>query len=169
MSKFNFSESYQKAEKEYDLGGGGTFKPKEGDNKIRLVSEPIPHSSFYKGKKQFKWLSRVIDRADSKIKLFFMPTTIYKSIEAMQQSEDYSFDEIPMPYDLVINAKGAGTKEVVYTVLPSKEKPLTEEEKAEIAKAEPLTKVQEKIFEKQSGVETAPIEDEEVDVDMIPF
>jgi hypothetical protein len=54
----------------------------------------------------------VIDRTDGKFKLFFMPNTIYKQIEALQENPDYEFTDVPMPYDITINAKGAGSKDV---------------------------------------------------------
>lgn len=168
MGKFNFGQTYDKASKEYGLGGGGTFKPKEGQNRVRLISEPLPHSNVFKGKKQFKWLCRVIDRADKEIKLYFMPVTVFKTIEALQTSDDYAFDEIPMPYDIVVNAQNAGTKEVVYSVLPSKETPLTEDEKEKIAKLKPLKEVQDKIFENAGG-KNEQEEDEEINTENIPF
>ena len=54
-----------------------------------------------------------------------MGTTIAK----YETDEDYNFEGYPMPYDIKINAKNAGTKEVEYTVTP---KPKREEVAEEV-------------------------------------
>ena len=54
------------------------------------------------------------------MKPYFRPVKVYRQIEALQENPDYRFDEVPMPYDLTLNAKAAGTKEVVYTILPAR-------------------------------------------------
>src|SRR3990167_10467411 len=177
MEKFSFSENYKKAEKEYNLGRGEYFKMKEGQNKVRLVSICLPHSSEYKGKPTFKWLCQVLDRADGKVKPFFMPVIIYKGIEALQLSDDFGFDGVPMPYDLVLTAKGAGTKEVNYAVLPSKEKPLTSAEYQIIANTPTVQELQQKIKnnelvkEQTKGISDEPpmVEDQTIQTDDISF
>ncbi len=170
--KFSFQTSYQQAEKQYNLGRGEYYKLQEGDNKIRLVSECLPHESEYKGKMTFKWLSQVIDRKDGKIKPFFMPITIYKQIEALQLSDDYAFEEVPMPYDITIRAIGAGTKEVKYsTIAARKNTPVTEEEYTAISEAPTVQELQDKIRESENKKEK-PAEvkdDEDIDMSQIPF
>jgi len=150
MTKFSFGETYKAAEKQYNLGKGEYFKVQEGANRIRLVSICVPHDRTYNGKPQFKWLCQVIDRKDGKVKPYFMPTTVYKAIEALQMNPDYTFEEIPMPYDITINAKGAGTKEVDYTVMPSpKLVPLTPEELKVLGEAPTVLELQKKIRENE--------------------
>lgn len=150
-TKVNFQANYQEAEKKYNLGKGEYFKVAEGQNKIRLISECLPHESFYKGQRTFKWLSQIIDRKDGKVKPYFMPTTIYKQIEALQLSEDYKFDEVPMPYDITIIAKGAGTKEVEYSVQPARNNsPLTDEDTKAIADAPSVQELQKKIKDNET-------------------
>lgn len=113
---------------------------------MRLVSICLPHESMYKSKTRFKWLCQVIDRKDGKVKPYFMPIVIYKMIEDLQVSEDYKFDEIPMPYDTTINATNSGTKEVKYTVIPSpKLVPLTPEELKALSEAPAILELQKKI------------------------
>jgi hypothetical protein len=46
-----------------------------------------------------------------------MPISIAKSLGSVQEDPDYAFTKFPMPYDITINAKGAGTKEVDYQVV----------------------------------------------------
>lgn len=155
----NFAETRKAAEAAGMISGGGDYyKLKEGDNRFRLVSECLPHNGTYNGQRNFKWLCYVIDRRDGKLKLFFMAHTIYKHLEALQQNPDYAFSDVPMPYDVTVQAKGAGTKEVEYTLIPArKESSLTVGEHDAIAEAKPLKDVQAAIYEKQQKQpETVP-------------
>mgnify|MGYP000899316217 CR=1 FL=1 len=128
--------------KPYENNKNTTFKFREGENKIRIVSRLIPYTNYYQGRKNFKLVCYVIDRNDEfiddgknqknvKIKLAFLPYTIAKQIQVFQEDSEYGFDDFPMPYDLLINAKNAGTIDVEYTLLPRPFSKLTpEEEKA---------------------------------------
>jgi hypothetical protein len=49
-----------------------------------------------------------------------MPVAIANAIGGFQADPEYAFDEMPMPYDININAQNAGTKEVVYNVIPAR-------------------------------------------------
>lgn len=145
----DFAAKRKEAEKSGLLGSGDYLKLKEGGNRLRLLSECLAHAGEYKGKKNFKWLCYVLDRADGKVKPFFMPHTIYKQIEALQLSDDYVFTDVPMPYDVTINAKGAGTKEVEYTIMPAKrEVPLTVAEEQLLEAAKPLADLKKALDEK---------------------
>lgn len=147
----NFAERRKQAEEAGLLGSGDYLKFKEGANRFRLVSECLPHPGEYQGKRNFKWLCYVIDRADGKCKPLFMPHVIYKQIEALQMNPDYSFDTVPMPYDLTVNAENAGTKEVKYALIPArKETPITAMESQDIAKLKPLADLQKALLEKKA-------------------
>jgi hypothetical protein len=173
----NFADRITEAEKAGLLSSGDYLKLKEGANRFRLMTECLPHEGNYKGQRNFKWLCLVLDRADGKVKPFFMPHTIYKQIAALQTSEDYAFDDVPMPYDLTINADGAGTKEVKYTLMPArKETPLTSAERALFAEAKPLHEVKKALDEKagkdKPSTGAAPTHDDERtydDDDNTPF
>jgi len=157
MTKVNFAASREKAEKEGLLGKGDYLKLQEGDNRIRLMSECLEHPGEYQGKPTFKWLCYVLDRRDGRIKPFFMAHTIYKQIEALQVNEDYKFDEVPMPYDITMNAKGAGTKEVVYTVVPARANtPLTPAERALLTGTQPIRDLQAALNKEQTGSDSQP-------------
>ena len=139
----DFGAAIKNAEKEGLVSGGDTFKFKEGQNRIRLLSECLPHRGAYQGKPNFKWLCYVIDRADGMVKVFFMPHTIYKQIAVLQKSDDYGFDDVPMPYDITVNAKGAGTKEVEYTLTAArKNTEVTPAEMDAYGKKKPLDELQ---------------------------
>jgi hypothetical protein len=117
---FNVNETIKRAESEYGLGKGEYFKVQESANKFRLLSPCVGYQGSYQGKPNFKFVCWVIDRRDeNKVKLYFMPQTVLDMIGALQMSDDYGFQEVPMLYDINIMAKGAGTKEVQYSVVPS--------------------------------------------------
>lgn len=177
---FSFGASRQQAEDAGLLGKGNVFKLKEGDNRIRLLSKCLPHINEFKGTRSFKWLCYVIDRRDGKIKPFFMPHKIYKAIESLQANPDYEFHEVPMPYDLTVTAKNAGTMEVEYGLVPArKESAITATEYQAYAEVTPLEELQQKLKEKaaataKSGApEPPPPTDDEhggpVDDDSVPF
>jgi hypothetical protein len=156
---FSFSAARRDAEQSGAISGGDYYKFKEGDNRLRLLTECLPHQGEYKGTKNFKWLCYVLDRRDGKVKTFFMPHTVYKQIEALQVSDDYNFADVPMPYDITIHAKKAGTKEVEYSLIPArKEVALTDDELAALDGVKPIKDVQKALKEKaaQGGAHTDP-------------
>jgi hypothetical protein len=143
MTKVNFAEARKKAEADGLLGSGGYFKLQEGDNRVRLMSECLERPGEYNGKPTFKWLCYVLDRKDGQVKPFFMAHTIYKQIEAFQLNPEYAFEEVPMPYDITINAKGAGTKEVDYTVVAARQNSqLTVDELKALEAQKPIRELQ---------------------------
>lgn len=106
----------------------GWLEIKEGANQFRVLTEPelmfqnykmgiCYHECGFEGTP--KYMARVLDRKDNKVKLYKIPFKIFKSIAALEVDEDYKFEGFPMPYDIKLNAKNAGTKEVEYTVMPS--------------------------------------------------
>jgi hypothetical protein len=155
----DFAAAMKEAEKAGMLESGDRFKLREGANRFRLMTECIAHQGEYQGKKNFKWLCQILDRADGRVKLFFMPHTIYKQIAALQQSEDYAFYDVPMPYDITITAKGAGTIEVEYTLMPArKETPLTEDERELLSAAKPIKDIKKALDEKAAEKKPATSE-----------
>lgn len=145
----NFAEQRKKAEQAGLLSSGDYLKLKEGQNRMRLMSECLPHRDEFNGKVNFKWLCYVLDRRDTKVKAFFMPHTIYKALEAFQSSEDFYFDDVPMPYDITVHAEKAGTMDAKYTVMPGKAKDLTEAEVEMLVAMKPLADLQAALKEKK--------------------
>jgi hypothetical protein len=145
----SFADAIKQAEREGQVGTG-IWKPQEGPNRIRVVAGPLPHSETYQGEKRFKWLTFVLDRADGQIKPYFMPHSVAKMIRDLQQSEDYAFEGTPMPYDLTLTAKGAGTRDVEYGVVPArKSTPLTKAEEDAIVEKGSLAEFQRKLRERK--------------------
>jgi hypothetical protein len=96
-----------------------------------------------------------------------MPATFYDQIEALQTNPEYAFDEVPMPYEITLNAKGAGSKEVVYTVTPARANTsLTDDEKAAILAAGSIRDYQAKVYEQQG--ESAPERTIEIEREPMP-
>lgn len=151
MPKADFSAARKEAEKSGALQSGDRFKIAEGANRVRILSEFLPHTSYYQGNRRFQWLGYILDRKDGQVKTWFMPHSLHKFVEALQADPDWSFDEVPMPYDITVNAKGAGTKEVEYGVTPSpKRTPLTASEEAAFLGKKDIREVQQAIYEKQN-------------------
>lgn len=162
----DFGAALKKAEADGLVGGGDYLKLKEGDNRFRLMSECLPHANEYQGKRNFKWLCYVLDRKDGKVKPMFMAHTIYKQIVALQQNPDYEFFDVPMPYDITVNALGAGTKDVKYTLMPArKNTPVSDAEMKLLHDAKPLKELQAKLKEKQAKPAQATEEDHDTDFD----
>lgn len=158
MTKVNFAAAKEKAAAE-GLLGSKPWKPKEGDNRIRLVSECLPHPGNYNGKATFKWLCQILDKASGLVLPYFMPSSVYDQIEALQTNPEYAFEEVPMPYEVTLNAKGAGSKDVVYTVTPARTNtPLTEAEKAAVADAGSIRDYQKSVYESQGVEQTIQVE-----------
>ena len=165
-----FEDTFNQQTAEHGIGGGSSefWKPIEGANKLRILSTPELVVSRYKfgvcyegaeyckkenlGPKEnlsYKWLTWIIDRADGKQKLYSMPFSVTKEVTALKTSEEYAFEDFPMPYDITLNVKGAGTKEVDYSAMPSrKETALSAEELADYDKQTPVSDVIEAMKEK---------------------
>jgi hypothetical protein len=156
MTKVNFAEARKEAQKKGLLGKGDYLKLQEGANKVRLMSECLGHPGEFNGRPTFKWLCYVLDREDGKIKPFFMADKIYKQIQALQTDPEYAFDEVPMPYDITINAEGAGTKEVTYVVTAARQNtPLTPAEKALLRGMKPIQELQDALSAERQNAGTA--------------
>lgn len=144
---------------EIPSGGSSDFMTlAEGDNKIRIVSEPEVRWTFWDnatkrsipasgpdeeldGKKPgMKTLYYVIDRADGAIKLLEVGVTIFRQIKEFAMDEEYGFESYP-PYDFTIKRVGTG-KETRYTVVPAKnDTELTADELAKLGECRPLPEV----------------------------
>ncbi len=121
----------EEAARKEGISGGkdGWVKIQEGDNRFRVLSEPemlfedFNHGICYTDcgyEGSAKFLMYVLDRKDNKIKLWKAPYTVGTSIAGYETDEEYRFDSYPMPYDVKLNAKNAGTKEVKYTLVPGR-------------------------------------------------
>lgn len=78
---------------------------------------------IYKEKPQFAYVCNVIDRADGKIKIFDLKSTVYKQIIQYAQSPDYGNPADPdSGYDISIKKEKTGPQpqNVKYTCMPAR-------------------------------------------------
>jgi len=153
----SLNEQLRADEAKFGSGKSATFKFRDGQNRFRLLTVPKGFQNTYENKTtgekkvSTKYICRVIDRSDSTIKLAYFPLTIFKALCALESSEDFGFDGCPMPYDVTISVKRAGTTEVEYgALLPTSVSPLTEAEKAAMDLESPIDDVIERLKEKQN-------------------
>lgn len=171
-----FNQAVETAKKD-GLGGGDYLKIKDGDNRIRVLSESIRHDSEYNGRKNVKFVTWVLDRVDGKVKPYFMPFTILEHLANLGDDPDWAFDTVPMPYDINIKAENAGSKEVKYSVICSpKMVPLTADEEKALAERGSIADYVKKLNEKDtkqpaasSAQATSTANPDDVNVDDIPF
>lgn len=125
----SFADEFKKHKDEMNSDRGEWFKFQEGQNKVRVLSEPVAFQEDFKNgicytdckfKGSMKYLAWILDHKDAKIKKMKIPYSVMEDIVNHMTSDDYSFSSFPMPYDLTVTALNAGTKEVKYTILPAR-------------------------------------------------
>jgi hypothetical protein len=117
-----------------DVETGGYFKIVEGANKFVLLTHLAPLAQVYENGKyraavegdvnqSIKGVGWVLQKVEDKyeIKEAKLPYTIVKAIKGIAQDPEWEF-ELPFLNPLTLNAVGAGTKEVKYTLTPSPKK-----------------------------------------------
>ena len=109
-------ENLKKLETEGKVGGSDYFKPQNGNNIMRVLTEGIYNVNKF-GNSRFVMF--VIDRKDGKVKPYFAPYTVYKAIASLEEDPFYKFAGMPMPYDINVKAENAGSKDVEYNVQAS--------------------------------------------------
>lgn len=143
---------FTQALREAPENNGTTFKLVNGENVVRVLTEPKFIETMFKGNTSRKWLTYVIDRKDKQIKLFFMPKTIVKAIADYEENEFYKFEKLPMPYDISIKATNAGTIEAEYSVIASpKREEVTEAEFEALKALKPIEEVASALMAAQGG------------------
>lgn len=137
--KQNLADTMTQANKDYPSGSGEWYKFLEGDNEMRILTAFHVYAehfsmSGYKGvclgkeegcqgceegtKPTAKWLAWGANKEG--LQLYKFGHKIIEQISAYQNDPEYAFDEFPMPYTINVKAKNAGSKEVVYNVIPRK-------------------------------------------------
>lgn len=150
MAKSNFADIAQQYQRD-DMSGNDYFTIVEGANRLRIMSGSAPISEHFKkgvcigmekgcpfhtpadentGVKFLTWVLY-----DGKLKLAKLPYTVVKAIGSLQLDPEYAFEEVPMPYDITINAKGAGKITVEYTITAARQNtPIPDEIAVDYAK-----------------------------------
>lgn len=174
----NLTEKIQKEEAKArengyaSQGGGEWFRIVEGDNVLRVLTEPemifekyktgiCYEGCGYEGTPKFLCYVMVKEvgvdgEEELVIKLAKLPYKIGKQIAEYQTDEEYSFEDWPMPYNIKIKAKNAGTKEVEYTVLASpKQTPVPSDILEELKKQKPVQEIIQKMKDKKKAEHVA--------------
>lgn len=169
-------ESFSNNMKELEASGqlsdaqkSDRFKFLEGDNRFRILSPFRGVESAFKnedGSPRTQFACYVLDRADGKVKLAFFPKTVMIYVKQLSVSEDYAFDELPMPFDITVTAKNAGKKEVEYAFLPSpKRDPITAEQLAVFSKETSIDEVASQIAASRTAEASEPSSEPEISVE----
>jgi hypothetical protein len=103
---------------------------RKGKKVIRILSEARMAQSVYEGQPNTKFVTRVIDRKDSKLRGYYMPKTV---LEAMSAYETTSSSALGSCQCLTTSQSTPGRrhKDVAYHVLPGKMGALTADEAGE--------------------------------------
>ena len=171
-------EVEQKKKEEFEEG---FFNIAEGDNRIQLLTHCAPLAQVWNaGTKKYevaeegakgvsiKGVCWVLQ--EEKIKQAKLPYTVVKAIRALQLDQDWAFTDYPMPRQINIKARGAGTKEVEYSVVPSpKETKVSKEVMDELAQKPTPEEIIEKIKGKVSQAKNTNIPQDDINPDDIPF
>jgi hypothetical protein len=126
-----------------------------------------------------KWMTWAILRGKpDKFVILQLPKALAEKLRSWMESEDYSFNSFPMPYDIFIVAdENVGTTKVKYDILAARQNtPITEEEQADFEKQTPIKQILERLQQKQKErveggepVGKVAYPDEEINPDDIPF
>ena len=167
-------KEHEQTKKEYKIGGD-IWKPKNGDNRVRLLSGYEVYGFHWIGDKQTgtggicigkdngckfcgkgdkpkaKFLIWILDRTDSEVKVAQVGYTVVQQIGEYQENPEWAFEETP-GYDINIKRTGQSI-ETKYTVQPSPNKvALTEEEQALVIDTiKPLKGIISRMKEKAGG------------------
>lgn len=126
----NFDWVDKEEERIKDEKGKDYFDIEEGANRFVLLTHFAPLRQVFEGGKYraavegdtnvsikgvcWVWQDGVVKQAK-------MPYTVVKGIRALRDDPDWDF-KFPFPHVLTLNAVGAGTKEVKYSLTPSPKK-----------------------------------------------
>lgn|ERR1035437_8485612 len=98
-------------------------KDKDGKDK-----ENLPSIKFICHVLDMNEPTKAGDKTTYPIKLAQFPLSIFLALRDLQNDPEWSFNELPMPYDITINAEGAGKTTVKYSVVASpKREPVASE------------------------------------------
>jgi len=171
---------------------GEWLKLQDGDNKLRIVSDFEAFGNHYiretgdagicigkeKGcrfcavgdKPKVNYLCWVIDRKDSKVKLFKFGYSVYEQLVNMAQSDEWGFISEVMPYDITIKKTGSNLSTKYQVMGSPKILPITEEEEKSIKENKSIADVVQSLKDKELKVETkvlTNIQDDQEDIPVI--
>ena len=130
MAKFNEYQNYVSS-------SSGFMALKQGENKVRVISEFETFQSEYNGKLKDRFMGYVIDRADGEIKPLTIGSSIFKALGELSVSSEYGFADLP-PYDVLIKKTGEGL-DTEYSIMAARQNTeITEAERILIKDLKPI-------------------------------
>lgn len=168
MEKTNLENMF----KDMEAKGGESqwYKLKEGTNRMRIMTDFFKVENINRGKtyggiisefnKPIKddkvttkaWSWAIVRGEVDEFKIVQFGKTILGQLVELKNSSEYSFDGFPMSFDIDIKAKGAGTMEVEYTIIPARQNTdVTQAEMEALNKLKTIPEIVAKIIEKQDG------------------
>ena len=179
MANFNDYKSFVKS-------SGDFMALKQGENKVRIISEFEPFESEFQGKMKTRFMGYVIDRVDGQIKPLTIGSQIFGKLGELSLSSEYGFQGLP-PYDVTIKKSGEGIDTEYEVFAARKNTDLTEAEEILIKDLKPVVDIIESMQKKNPSKfvkpelvtpngkvlkdEDIPIidEDEKIDPKNLPF
>lgn len=165
------------SEQASDLGIGSSneyLKLEQGENVIRVLSEPVHFVTYFMGKGKasvyernatdeikrdgdpsHRFLCQVYDTKDKSLKIAEFGWSIVKAIGTLSKSSQYNYKGLP-PFDLIIQKDGVDLK-TKYTVIPGPNKdPMTPEIIEGLSKKPLMEEYLEKEIQRQAGTDDNP-------------
>lgn len=165
MSKFDL-ENMGNEEKE---SGSDFFRIPEGDTRLRILTEFEKVEQVWEGEFPnaklvgFKEDGAIIGAnqkvrtsgwswclINGELKIVTFPRSLVAKIANLKRSEDYAFDDWPMPYDITIHNTGEGGDR--YSITPArKNEPVSEDILVDLEAVKPIPDIIKAIQDKRSG------------------
>lgn len=163
---------------DFNGSSGKQFKFKKGTSKVRVLDsakEPVathfvndkpitcigikndcPHHNEGDRKPSIKYPMYLYDLEAKKIVLAFVPYSVVRSLSTLQNSAEWAFENLPMPYDITVTYDPDATPAEMYRVLPIPRKEETPKEVLEeldsLKKVKPLDALVKKLREGKTKV-----------------
>lgn len=167
---------------EQEETGSDFHRLETGDTKIRVLTDFVevkqvwegvypnskPLGMLRKGQtlgsgqsvKTSGWAWTIVrgEKSDT-MKIITFPMSIISKLANLKKSDDYAWEDMPMPYDVTIHNTGEGGDR--YSITPARQNTeLTEEELADLEAKNSIEEIVEKIKDKQSDIEVDYPQDE---------
>lgn len=131
--------------KQYDkkYGTGNFWRPEEGQNQIRFLTEPELYDDVYEGEAVGSFIAYILvrDTDGDEFALFTLPKSLVRWLA--DQEELGKFIGYPMSFDVMLFKQTTGKKAtyVAVAVEPTNSPAITSQQQAVLAQAKPLTEL----------------------------
>lgn len=153
------------------------FQVQDGENKVRIVSEPAVVRTHWKDKKPYNCLGEkcalcgdsdeqvarvnvtfmfhVIDRSTGEFAVGEFKPSVAKQVREFQKTGEYAYEGDIAPYDITIKKSGKGL-DTEYKVIPARSNSeLTDAEKEKVATLKNIKEIRDALVAKRGGQSAA--------------